>query len=254
MNKFKIKKLNKIIYPISAVILFIAIWAFAAAAVGIDMILPSPSASVNELFSLIQTAVFWNALINTVLRSLISFAFSFLLAITLSAAGGIFNPLHRILSPIILILRATPTISVILLSLIWLTSGIAPMFIAFLIIFPAMYAAFYGGITSIDKDLLEMSKVYKVRNRDIVTKFYIPSIAPVVFNTVKSNISLNLKIIIASEVLAQTKSSMGLMMQLSKVYIDTVSLMAWTIAAIIISYLLELSVEMAKKHFIRWKI
>ena len=116
-----------------------------------------------------------------------------------------------------------------------------------------MYSAIYGAIASVDSDLVEMSRLYRVRRRDMVSRLYIPSILPAMFASAKSNISLNLKIIIASEVLAQTKASIGMEMQLSRIYLDTPALMAWTVAAVLLGFLLELSVEGIKKAVVKWK-
>lgn len=143
--------------------------------------------------------------------------------------------------------------SIILLSLIWFTAKITPMFIAFLIVFPMLYAAFYSAFTNIDKGFVEMSKLYKVSKWQMVSKFYVPYISPTFFDSIRSAISLNVKLIIAAEVLAQTRDSMGVMMQISSLYLDTSSLIAWTIAAIIISYLLEMIVIATKRLFVRWK-
>lgn len=248
------KLIKKIIYPILAVAGFIFLWHTAATIAGREMILPSPLSTLKSFFALIATGDFWNALFSTLLRSLISFIFSFALALILAVLSVLYNWFYRMITPIILILRATPTISIILLSLIWLKSGTAPMFIAFLIVFPALFAAIYGAIISVDSGLIEMSKVYKVSKKDTLTKLYIPAVLPSVFVTVKSNISLNLKIIIASEVLAYTFLSMGREMQISKLNLETSVLMAWTVAAVLLSYLLELFVELIKKFVIRWKV
>jgi NitT/TauT family transport system permease protein len=116
-------------------------------------------------------------------------------------------------------------------------------------VFPSIYAATLGALLSADKGILEMSRVFKVSKKDIALKFYLPSGLPAVFTSMKSNISLNLKIIIASEVLANTVKSMGFEMQAAKLYLQTPLLLAWTLAAVLISFLLETSVEVLRQYF-----
>lgn len=248
-NKYK-----NIIYPLSAAALIFAAWLTMAALAGREIILPSPRAVFSSLFKLFALPEFYTKILYTLLRTLISFAAALLLALILASLSALYKPLYNFLSPIILLLRSTPTISIILLALIWLKTQIAPMFIAFLIIFPALYAATYGAIINVDSSLVEMSKVYKVSNKDMLLKLYIPSILPALFFSVKGNISLNLKIIIASEVLAQTQNSMGMGMQRSQIYLDTPALMAWTVVAIILSWLLEALTKVIKKSVIRWNV
>jgi NitT/TauT family transport system permease protein len=247
------KIIKKIIYPVTAIAVFTALWFAASVAADREYILPSPYSSVKSLVALLSQGVFWQAGGATLFRSLLSFTAAFIAAVALAALSAVSEPVKRLLSPIIVILRAVPTISVILISLIWLKSAVAPMLISFLIVFPAIYAAVLGAILSADKGLIEMCRVYGVSKRDTVTKFYIPSVLPALFTSAKSNISLNLKIIIASEVLANTRISMGFEMQLSKLYLETPALFAWTIAAVIMAFLLEKAVDIIRKLAIKWE-
>ena len=170
-----------------------------------------------------------------------------------SVLSALFKPVYYLLSPLVIITRAVPTMSVILLRLIWFSSAITPMFIAFLIIFPMLYASFYSAVSNIDKDLIEMSKVYNVSKKDMAVKFFVPYIMPSFLDSIRSAISLNVKLVIAAEVLAQTRDSMGVMMQRSSIFLDTPTLMAWTIAAIVLSYLFELLVKTTKTLTVRWQ-
>lgn len=248
------ESIKKLLYPFVAIFAVILIWYAVALVISREYILPSPLSSINTFFLLIGEQAFYKAVGGTLLRSLISFFVAFFSAVIFACAAAVMQPLKRMLSPIIVILRATPTISIILLSLIWLKSDTAPILIAFLIVFPAMYTAILGGIDSTDSLLIEMSKVYKVRKIDTVTKLYIPYVLPTVFTAMKANISLNLKIIIASEVLAGTIVSMGFEMQLSKLYLETPQLLAYTIAAVLLGFFLEIAVEGISKLVIRWKV
>lgn len=82
---------------------------------------------------------------------------------------------------------------------------------------------------------------------------YIPAMLPEVLTAVGSNISLALKVMIASEVLAQTFESMGVAMQIQRIYLNTAGLMGWTIAAIVLSFLLEIAVKLIALVFVRRK-
>ncbi|MEG1612786.1 MAG: ABC transporter permease subunit [Clostridia bacterium] len=251
--KFVFKKYENIFYPLISFGLFIAIWAIYSASVKIELILPSPAATFNSFFALLGLKTFWIAVGNTLLRTTISFIISFFLATFFAIIGAFCRPVHKLLEPIITILRATPTMSIILLAIIWLKSTTSPMLIAFLVVFPMCYTAIYEAIINVDGKLLEMSNVYRVKKIDIVKKFYIPSISPTLFSSAKSNISLNVKIIIAAEVLAQTRDSIGNYMQLSKIYLDTSELLAWSITAVLLSYLLEGVVKFIKFMAVRWE-
>ena len=248
-----IKQSQKIIYPVLSVIAFLGIWMIAAVSMGVSIILPTPLEMFKEFFRLLSESSFYTAVSGTLLRTLWSFLIAFSLSLIVAVLCSLYRVLYSILYPIIVILRATPTISIILLSLIWLTSNSSPLLIAFLIIFPMMFTSFYQAILSSDKDLAEMSKVYNVKKTDTLRYFYIPSIASTMFAQITSALTLNVKLIIAAEALAQTRISMGNAMQISKGNLNIAELLAWTVMAILLSYVLELLIILIKKLTVRWK-
>lgn len=253
MNKAKLKSIIVRFSPLITVGVFILIWYIAAIAVDIELILPRPALVFKELLALISGKTFWTAVGGTLSRSFTGFAISFALAMILAVAGFAIKPIHRAFSPLVIISRAIPTMSVILLSLIWLTSQTSPILISSLIMFPMFYSDFYSALNNIDKGVIDMAKLYKVGAKDIVTRLYIPNILPSVLDSVRSGISFNVKIVIAAEVLAQTRQSMGISMQISRVMLDTASLLAWTAVAVAISYALELIVELIKRFAVKWR-
>lgn len=250
--KKTLKKYENIIYPFLSLSLFLAVWAIVSAIVKIEMILPSPYLTIKNFFSLLTQKVFWQAILGTLWRTVLSFVLSYTFAILFAVISAGSQVFHKLLEPIITILRATPTMSIILLAIIWLKSQTSPLLIAFLIVFPMCYTAIYEALTNVDNRLLDMAKVYKVYKGLVIRKLYIPSIAPTLFSSAKSNISLSVKVIIAAEVLAQTAKSMGNNMQLSKIYLDTAELLAWSITAVVLSYILEGCVTLVKKLCVRW--
>jgi NitT/TauT family transport system permease protein len=251
--KKRVMNIVKKFYPLLAVALFFAVWWIAAAVVGADIILPSPWRALKEFFVLMGSSCFYISIGLTLLITFVSFLVSFALAAIASSLARLFPPLNKVFSPLVLIARATPTMSIILLAIIWLNPWLSPVFIALLITFPLLYASFYGALTRIDSDIINMCKVYALPIKERLKSVYIPAVLPEVFTSSKSSISLSLKVLIAAEVMAQTAKSMGDSMQLSRLYFNTAELMGWTIAAILLSLLLELGVQALRKLVIKWE-
>lgn len=251
MKKISVR-LSNILYPLAALGILVAIWAVAAAAVNKELIIPSLSSTFNRLFSLLGDGAFYQAVGNTLLRTVASFLIGAAVALVCSLLS-LYPPVRKTLAPIIKIVRSIPTMSIILLTVIWLRPSTSPILIAFLINFPIMYSGFFSAFSGVDKELIEMSKSYNVSKKDTVLSLYMPSVAPAAFDCMQASVSLTVKIIISAEVLAQTKNSMGLMMQMARGYLETAELLAWTLTAIILSYMLELAVYGIKKVVVRWK-
>ena len=252
-QKFKKLNLTNLLYPTIGVGLFVLIWFIVAEVIGVEMILPTPVESIKRLFMLLGTNDFWLAVAGTLGRALYSFTLSTALAILLAVISYLLPVFAKILSPIVIILRSVPTMSIILLALIWLDSKSAPVLIAFLILFPQLYSSFLSALNAVKEELIDMSKASKVPVFKRVIGLYVPEILPSSIDAMKSSVSFGVKITIAGEVLAQTFNSMGVSMQISKLYFDTAELLGWTIMAIVLSYALEGVFSLIKYFVVRRK-
>ncbi len=251
----KNKKLYQIInysLPVVTVVMIVIVYAIISKVVGVELIAPSVGSTLKEFFAMFGKGEFYKAVGGTLLRAFIAYVLSFVLAFALAALTKLWKPLRRAFSPIVALIRVLPTMSLILLALIWFNSFQSTVLVAFCIVFPMLYTGFCDAIESVDKDLIEMSRVYAVDKRRLVTKLYIPQALPSVFTSIKSSIGLNLKLIISAEVLAQTADSMGLYMQLAKINLDTAVLLAWTIVAILLGGLFEGIVTLIQKKAVKW--
>jgi len=238
--------LSNILYPLCTLLALIAVWWVASLSIGIPLFFPTPSAVLAELGGLLVSDSFYLAIGGTLSRTIISFILAFAIGVCAAALAGLFKPMHRILRPIVVILRAIPTMSVILISVLWLDNFWSPVLIGFLIVFPLVYTGMYEAIGEVDRELIEMARLYKVSRKDTLTKLLIPSVTPTVLTVAKSSVSLNVKVIIAAEVIALTARSIGAQMQLSKITIDIPVLFAWTVAAILLAFLLEFAVSLVQ--------
>ncbi|MDR3216719.1 MAG: ATP-binding cassette domain-containing protein [Clostridiaceae bacterium] len=245
---------NNILFPLAAFGVITAVWAIASVAVDKPIIFPQADAIFREFFKLLADGAFYKAVSGTLGRALLSYVLSFAVALLFAAAGTAFKPVHKILNPLVTVLRAAPTMAIILLAVLWLDYSQSPVLIGFLISFPLLYSAIYSALSATDKDLLSMASAFKMRKIDIFTGIYMPSVTPAVFDAVKSTVSLNVKVVIAAEVIALTRGGMGLEMYKNNLLFDIPRLLAWTVAAIALSFLLEIAVTSLKKILLSRKL
>lgn len=246
------KKYQNIFYPLITAALLLLLWYAVSAIVNKPIILPAPSVVLKDFFALWGEGVFWKSVLGSLWRAVRSFFYAVVFAAILSVIASFSVVFRKLFDPLVTVLRSVPTMSIILLALIWLSAASSPVLIAFLITFPTLYGVFLSALDGVDKDLIEMSNVYKVGKRDMVKDLYLPSVLPAAMDGMRSMVSLSLKVTIASEVMAQTRLSMGAYMQQSMIYFETAKLLAWTLAAIVFSYLLELAFIGLKKLTVRW--
>ena len=247
----KKRLIYNIVAPIFGCVVFIAVWFAVAAAIGKSIILPSPADTLISFFDLLCEGSFYLAVLRTLGRTLLSFIIAFSLACILSFCSIKSEFFKKAFAPLTVIVRVLPTISVILLVLIWFKSSLAPYVITFIVIFPMLYTTVLNAAENVDASLLEMCGAYKVSKVRQFFYLYIPEMLPPVLTGISITLSFSVKLTIAAEVLASTQRSMGRYMSQASAYIETSTLLAWTLAAILLGFLLEGLVLLVKRLLMR---
>ncbi len=219
----------------TSVVALLAFWQAVSSLIGLQIILPGPAATLERLRRLLFSPTFAADVLATVTRGLLGFALSAAAALVLGVAAGRRPAVFALLQPAVAVVRATPVMSVILLAMIWFRTEGMPVFVAFLMCFPVLYGNVVEGIRSIDRDLVDMAHVFRVRRRRILTALYLPAILPYLVAGFSATLGLSWKVVVAAEVLAQPARALGSRLQESRVMLDTAGVLAWTAVALLLA-------------------
>jgi NitT/TauT family transport system permease protein len=99
-----------------------------------------------------------------------------------------------------------------------------------------MYVQVMNGTHHLDGKLLQMCRVYGITGRKYLSNFVIPSLVPSYVTGAKQSLSMIWKVVIAAEVLTVPQSGIGRSLQLAQVRLDTASVFAWTIIAVVLTF------------------
>ncbi len=249
----KISFTSKQYISLASVIFMLAIWKILAMHFDSDFILPPPEKTLITTLSLFGDNRFLATIGATVLRGITGFVLSCILGVVLGVAAGI-NPLFdAFLRPLLVPIRSTPVIALILLALIWFNPGSVPIFIAILTMFPFICTNVADGIKSVDHELIEMARFYRVRRKRIIRDVYIPAIIPFIISGASSAMGIGWRAIIIGEVLSQPKYGIGTVMQSAQTFLNVDAVIAWTIVAVIISYGFEKIIRWSERKLIVWR-
>jgi NitT/TauT family transport system permease protein len=245
------KQAKNIVYTFLGAASIVAVWWIAAAIYDKPLLLPTPAEALRELgrelFVAPRRALFWRSFFGSLWRSLAAFAAAGVLAGVFAFAGKAFAPLRRILAPVVGVLRAVPTMSVILLLVLWAGGDRTPLFVSGLVIFPVLYSGLEGALAAVPVELEETARLYGGNAWHTFAHVYLPLSAPSFLPVAGGAASLTLKLTVAAEVLAQTRNSIGMLMQQTRVYFEIGRLMALTVAVVVASLLLELIIYAVRK-------
>ena len=128
--------MKKRCWRILAVVFWLLLWQTAAMAVNQRILLVSPLETLQALFSLLQTAAFYQSVAGSLLRILAGFFAGLMLGVGLAALAKICMPLREMLFPVMSAVKATPVASFVILALIWIPSKNLSIFMAFLMVLP----------------------------------------------------------------------------------------------------------------------
>lgn len=246
MNK---KKLRKI-----AIILFwISVWFLGAKAVDNSILLVPPSRALGELLSMFKNPEFYRTIGHSLLRIGSGFFMGFIVAVMLASLSSRFTLLEEILSPMLTLLKAIPVASFVVLLLIWWGSSLLAVAICFIVVLPNIYTNTLEGLKNTDKQLLQMAQVFHMPIKNRLFYIYRPSLAPFLYSSMKISLGMCWKSGVAAEVIGTPDYSIGEGLYLSKIYLNTAGVFAWTAAVILLSVLFEKLVLWLVHHFFQWE-
>ena len=247
----KSDRILNFVLPIITVAVIVVLWAAAARAVDSEYIFPTVGETFTALLDLFKSTEFYRAFSGTLLRTFIAFLTSYVLAFFAALCSYKSDKARRFLSPLIVIIRALPTIAIVLLLIVWTNSRIAPVIVTMLVIFPTLYNNLYAAFCGIDKELNEMCKVFGVKNAERLKKVVFPQVAPELISAAGAGLTLNLKLMVAAEVLAQTARSMGYLLNTSKIYFEIPTMLALVIITVITGLIIELAFGLWSKKAVK---
>ncbi|SHE36959.1 ABC transporter permease [Clostridium fallax] len=245
--KTSIMKASKKIFIL---IFWIFMWELSSLFINNNLLFPTPFGVFKSLINLSFSMYFWQSVMASIMRVIIAILFSIILGVSIGVLSGLNKIIEEILSPFIVIVKATPVMSIIIIALLWFKSGNVSIFTTILVCFPIIYTNVLEGIKTVDKDLLDMARVFKVKKIYVLKDIYIPWIKSYIVSGILMCLGLGWKVAVASEVLSTPKYSIGINLLNAKSLIETNDLFAWTIVVIILSYIFEI---LFKTYLFKWK-
>ena len=230
-------------------LLYLLLWTTAARAVDVPLLLPAPAAVMTRLLSLLPQRTFWLTLGGTLLRTLEAYVLGVALAVLLAALCCRFRAADLLLSPLLSAVRATPVTSFIVLALVWLSSARVPVLTGLLMTLPVVYSAVVQAVRAVDGRLLEMARVHGFGPGRTLRHIIVPSVLPAFVESCLAAIGLCWKAVVAAEVIGVPRLAVGSRLYEAKIYLETDSLLAWTLTIVLLSVLLEALLRSAARRF-----
>lgn len=251
MNRTKKTLIFNLLYiAVAVAIIFIAWWAMSAA-VNSEFVVPSVSATFAAFGDVFENAEFWDGLVGTLLRSTIGFVLSVALFFVTFFLSTAFDGFKRVAEPIIGVMRSLPAVAVTLILILAVGGNITPIVLGVLVIYPIMYSTAVSRTATLPVELKEICVLCGGGRLTMFNAVYLPCLAGGLPESLATAFSYNIKAVIGAEILAQTASSLGMLMKLSQVYFQPAMLVAFVIIAVVASVAAEAVLRIVLKIALR---
>lgn len=237
--KGKFYYVKRFLFLLAASLFWIAVWYLISVKIAKPLILPSPFDVFGQIVKWCLDARFFKiigtSLLNVLCGVLLGLLFGTVFAI-LTSYSPFFSTLF---TPLITVIKVTPIASFILLLVLWMKRESIPSFISVMIVLPIVWANIASGIKSVDKNLVAVSRVYKLPLFKRLRYLYFPTLMPYIFSSFRSSLGLAWKAGISAEILTSPMNSIGREMLEANTYLWRTELFAWTVVVILLSLIME---------------
>ncbi len=221
------------------ILFWMLVWQLAAWLLHNKIILVGPVETGLALLRLVPTGSFWLSIAHSFAKISLGFLMAFFSGIALGGLSFRFPLLREFLAPLFSLLRSIPVASFVILALIWVGSRQLAVLISFLVVLPMIYVNTLAGLESTDQKLLEMARVFHIPALKQIRYIYLPALLPYLLSGCKAAIGMSWKSGVAAEVIGIPDHSIGERLYMSKIYLDTAGLFAWTFVIIVVSAVFE---------------
>ena len=253
MSNFKNNLPKYLLRPISFILL-IVIWALAAIIVS-DRTLPGPLIVVNIFIDEIVNGELLKHLGITLYRVTISFFLAMSIGTLLGIIMGSKRNINLVLDGWNLLFLNIPALVTIILCYVWFgLTDIAAIIAVSLNKIPNVIVTVREGALAVDRNLLEVAKVFKVGPKKTFFKFFLPQLYPYIMAAARGGIALIWKIVLVVELLGRS-DGVGFKLHEFFQFFDIASILAYTLAFVAVMVFVEYCiVTPIERKFTNWRL
>ena len=231
--------MKRIVLTCLSILLIPVAWQLLSWQMAQPQLIPSFPDLIRALLRLVYTPGFLVSIGTTLLRAcaglLLSLAAASITAFLLNRSEAI----RFLFMPWLSLLRSVPVISFILLALIFLNPEMIPLLIAFLTMYPLLTENLLKGLMNRRDSWKMLARQFHLNAWNRLFQINYPQLRPYLFSGLASAVGFGWRAIIMGEVLSQCVDGIGKRMKEAQVFIDVPELIAWTLVAIVLSWLTD---------------
>jgi NitT/TauT family transport system permease protein len=241
------------LWSLGGVALMLLAWQVLAAHTHAALV-ASPAATWDALRGLVASGELWAELAITLRRLLAALALSSALGFGLGVIAGFSLNARAFLEPVRWVIMTLPTIFIAVMGLLWFGMGSTQViFLVTVIVTPVIYINTLYGFDTLDRQLIEMARLYRFSRRQMFTEIYLPGIGFSVITGLTLAAGIGVRAVVIAELLGAF-DGVGHSFNRAWTFLNTPEMFAWIAASLALMAGLEFALlNPVRRALTRWK-
>jgi len=236
-----------------AILAILVLWQIYAT-VRNSRIIPFPADVAEDAWEILSTGLFIEHVAASGFRILVGFACAMIVGTTIGVLMGSRRSWDEFFKDLVVFGLALPGLIYALLSVMVFGISLAAPVVAILgTAYPFVAVNVSEGVRSIDKELLDMGRAYKVGRGKVVRQIIMPSLLPFIFAAVRTGFAISWKVCTLVEVFGAVNGA-GFMIRSSFLNFSTSGIVAWSLVFAGLMLIIEYGVLVPlERYFSKWR-
>jgi NitT/TauT family transport system permease protein len=233
---------------------FLGFWTYASNNLVNPFILPTPAKVLDEMWTIVSTGELFEHFQWSLMKTLVGFGLAVAIGLPIGMLMGTSRWWRAYFHMPVTVAGNIPGITYAVLALVIFGISLeGPILAVALISMPYIAINVAAGLDGIDRGLMQMSRAFGRRGRDVLRHVLIPTVIPFVFAGVRLSFALAWKVEAITEVFGAS-NGIGYMIRHSYDQFSVAGILAWMFFFVIFIVLMERFVlQPAERYLFRWR-
>jgi NitT/TauT family transport system permease protein len=244
--------IGRIVPPLLAMLSVIAVWWLLYLIY--PRLLPSPVSTMREAVRLVSDGTFFFHMYQSLRRVFVGSLVAMFLSVGVGIYMGTVVMGERFFQPLVVLGLTIPGLMWALIAV--MLFGInewSPYFAVTVTIFPMLVINIWAGVKALDKELIDMSRVFHFTPWMKISQVIIPQLLPNIFAATRYGLGLAWKVVVVVEMFG-TSNGVGYQVMKSYQVFNMEGVIAWTLTFVAAMIVLEYGViNFAERRLTAWR-
>jgi NitT/TauT family transport system permease protein len=244
----------RVALSVLGILSFIGLWAALAEWKFEPIVLPSPSAVVENMWELMQEGIVAQAFLKSLYKTMMGWGGAVALGIPIGLLMGRYRYARAFFHDFVYLLANVPLVVYAVISLVVFgISDIGPAFVVMLLVLPAVAINVAAGVASADEGLISMSKAFRRSGPQVARFVVVPAVLPFLLAAARVSFADSWKL----EALTETfGSASGVGFQIHKAFtsFSVLDALSWMMFFVIFVIVIErVLLAPAERRIFAWR-